>query len=144
MAILDDPADIRRALDDARTIAVWGARAASSAPAHYVPAYLHEQGYRVLPVNPYMIGDTLFGETVVGRLDALDTAVDIVDLFRRSDKIPALVDEILAMTPLPKLVWLQLGIRNDEAARALAAAGIDVVQDRCTLADHRAWGLGRR
>jgi hypothetical protein len=137
-----DEASVRRVLQDARTIAVLGAHVDPDRPAHYVPAYLAEQGYTILPVNPRFVGQRLWGQPVVATLPELDTPVDIVDVFRRSDAIPDHVDDILAMQPRPGLVWLQLGIRNDQAARRLIEAGIEVVQDRCTLADHRAFRLG--
>jgi hypothetical protein len=134
--------DRRAVLEAARTIAVLGAHPSPSRPASYVPAYLHGQGYRILPVNPRFVGETLWGEPVRARLDELSEAVDVVDVFRRSEDVPAHVDEILAMSPRPKVVWLQSGIENDEAAARLIAAGIDVVQDACTYADHRRFGLG--
>lgn len=137
-----DEASVRRVLEEARTIAVLGAHEDPDKPAHYVPAYLSEQGYEILPVNPALAGRRLFGRPVTATLAELGTAVDIVDVFRRPDKVPEHVDDILAMQPRPRLVWLQLGIRNDEAARRLIDAGIEVVQDRCTLADHRRFRLG--
>ena len=136
-------ADVRRVLSEARTIAVLGAHEDLSRPAGYVPAYLAGQGYRILPVNPLFVGKSLFGETVVGSLADLRVPVDIVDVFRRSELLPGHVEEIAAMTPRPRTVWLQMGIRNAAFAEAIERLGIDVVQDRCTLADHRAWGLGR-
>jgi hypothetical protein len=134
--------DVRRALEQARTVAVLGANADPTRPAHYVPAYLARQGYRLVPVNPAFVGQTIWGEPVVATLAEIDTPVDLVNVFRRPDQIPAHLDDILAMQPRPRVVWFQSGIRNDEAARQLAAAGIDVVQDRCIKTDHRAFGLG--
>jgi len=127
-------ADVLRA---ARTIAVIGAHVALMKAAFYVPEYLAEQGYRVLPVNPRFVGRELFGEPVVATLADIAEPVDFVNVFRRSDRVMDHVDEVLGMRPAPRVVWLQLGIRNDEAAERWLATGIDVVQDRCTLADHR-------
>ena len=141
---MPDPAslsDVRPILESARTIAVLGAHPDPSRPAHYVPAYLASAGYRVLPVNVTKAGTTLFGERVRASLTELGEPVSIVDVFRRGPDVAGHVDEILAMDPRPDVVWLQLGIQNDAAAAALRAAGIAVVQDRCTLADHRALGL---
>ncbi len=143
MAELTTDAQVTQVLAGARTIAVLGAHVEPSRPAFYVPDYLHAQGYRVLPVNPQLVGRTLWGEPVRATLAELGEPVDIVDVFRRPDLLPGHLDEILAMAPRPRLVWLQLGIRNDAFARAIEAAGIDVVQDRCTLADHRRLGVGR-
>jgi len=127
----------REVLESVRTIAVLGAHPQQSRAAWYVPDYLASVGYRVLPVNPAHVGEELFGARVVARLDELEEPVDLVDVFRRSDAVVDHVDEVLAMRPLPKVVWLQLGIINGEAAARWRAAGIDVVQNRCTLADHR-------
>lgn len=143
MPELTSRADIERVLREARVIAVLGAHCEEHRPACYVPEYLHEQGYRILPVNPRLAGQTAWGEPARSTLAELRQPVDIVDIFRRSDAVGDHVEDILAMEPRPKVVWLQLGIRNDAAARRLVDAGIDVVQDRCTLADHRAFGIGR-
>jgi len=137
-----DVASVRRVLEDARTIAVLGAHVDPDKPAHYVPEYLAEQGYRIFPVNPAFAGQELWGQRVVATLAEIDTMIDLVDVFRRPDVIPTHLDDILAMQPLPKVVWFQLGIRNDQVARQLIEAGVAVVQDRCTLADHRVFRLG--
>ncbi len=134
--------EIRRVLAEARTVAVLGAHRVASKPAHYVPDYLYGQGYRILPVNPVFAGQTLWGETVRQTLAELGEPVDVVDVFRRSELLATHVADILAMAPRPRLVWLQLGIRNDAIAGELMAAGIEVIQDRCMLADHRRFGLG--
>ena len=136
-------ADLLRILRAARTVAVLGAHHEPSRPAFYVPEYLHAQGYRVLPVNPALVGRSLFDEPVRATLAELPGPVDLVDVFRRGDLVPGHLDDLLAMAPLPKVVWLQLGVRSDETARALEARGVEVVQDRCTLADHRRLGVGR-
>lgn len=135
--------DIRRVLTEARTIAVLGAHTEVSKPAHYVPEYLHTQGYRILPVNPVFAGQTLWGETVESTLADLGAPADVVDVFRRSEHLPMHLVDIFAMRPGPKVVWLQLGVRHVEVARELLAAGIQVVQDRCMLAEHKRLRLGR-
>ena len=133
--------EVREALAAARTIAVLGAHPEDSRPASYVPAYLHSVGYRVLPVNPRCAGQRLFGETVRATLAELGEPVDLVDVFRRPQDLEGHLDDLLAMSPRPRLVWLQSGIRHDALAARLLAEGIDVVQDRCTYADHRRMGL---
>lgn len=136
---------MRPILSSARTIAVLGAHPTQWRPAFYVPQYLHEQGYRILPINPRFAakGLELWGEPVRATLAELAEPVDIVDVFRAGDRVPEHLDDLLAMDPKPALVWLQLGSRNDAVGEAMEAAGIDFVQDRCTLADHRSLGLPR-
>ncbi len=104
-----------------------------------MPDYLADRAYRILPVNPVFAGRELWGETVVASLEDLTEPIDVVDVFRRSAHLPGHLDELLAIEPPPRWIWFQLGIRNDEVARRLEEAGIGVVQDRCLLADHRAW-----
>ena len=122
-------------------MAVLGIHVDSYKPAHYVPAYLHEQGYRILGVNPELAGREMFGHVVVATLADLTEPVDMVDVFRRPTALPDHLPEFLALKP--PVVWFQLGIRNDAVAATLEHAGIEVVQSRCTLADHQKLGLGR-
>ncbi|MFK7931246.1 MAG: CoA-binding protein [Myxococcota bacterium] len=122
----------------AKTIAVLGVSANVAKPAHYVPAYLVEQGYRIIPVNPRYKGQVLFGETVRASLAEIDEPVHLVDVFRRAEDLQGHVDELIALGP--ELVWFQLGIRNDAVTKTLVDAGLDVVQDRCTLALLRSAG----
>ncbi len=131
-------ADAERVLRAAKTIAILGAHQSTARPAHYVPAYLAEQGYTVIPVNPRMVGKTLFGRPALASLTAIDVAVDIVDVFRRGDFLAAHLDEILSMSPRPKVVWLQLGVSDADFVAQLRGEGIEVIENRCTLADHRA------
>lgn len=141
MAIVTDLTEVRRILTEARVIAVLGASPTPRRAGHYVGAYLAEHGYQVHPVNPVRVGTEIWGRPVVATLADLSVEPDLIDVFRRAEHVPAHVPEILAMARLPAVVWLQLGIRHDGAAAELSAAGISVVQDRCTLADHRRFGL---
>ncbi|MBX3154821.1 MAG: CoA-binding protein [Deltaproteobacteria bacterium] len=134
--------DVRAILESSPTIAILGINDAPEKAAFYVPEYLHDAGYRVIGVNPKLAGREMFGERVRATLAELDEPIDMIDVFRRPELIPAHVPEILAMSPRPRTVWFQLGIRNDEAARALEAEGLVVVQDRCTLAEHQKLRLG--
>jgi predicted CoA-binding protein len=131
-----DP-ELRDLFAATRTIAILGANTEPGKPAFYVPEYLASHGFEVYPVNPNFVGRTLWGHPCVAALPDLHEPIDLVDVFRRPDALMAHVPEILAMRPLPKLVWLQLGIRHGEFARTLRAAGIRVIEDRCTLAEHR-------
>lgn len=141
MATITD-ARIREILSSSPTIAVLGIHHEPEKAAFYVPEYLHDEGYRIIGVNPMFTEQTLFGEKVRATLAEIKEPVDLVDVFRRAEQIPGHVEDILAMQPRPKVVWFQLGIKNDEAAKILEAAGITVVQNRCTLADHQRLSLG--
>ncbi len=115
------------------TIAVVGLSANEAKPSHYVPAYMQEQGYRILPVNPTV--ETVLGERSYGSLRELPVKPDVVNVFRLPKDIPEIVDEMLDLG-LTKL-WVQMGIVNlGEAARA-EAGGIEVVMDRCMMVEHR-------
>lgn len=133
---------IRTILTSSPTIAVLGVHTEPEKAAFYVPEYLHDEGYKIIGVNPRFTGRELFGEQVRATLAEIQQPVDIVDVFRKAEDIPGHVEDILAMKPRPKVVWFQLGIKNDDAAKILEAAGIVVVQNRCTLADHQRLGLG--
>lgn len=143
--LVGSEAALREILDETRTVAILGIKPESHSgqPAHYVPRYLQEAGYEVIPVPVYYPDVTeILGKPVVREVSAVPGSVDMVNVFRRARDIPQHVDDIIAKAP--KVVWFQLGIRNDEAAEKLARAGIRVVQDRCTLADHQRFGLGGR
>ncbi len=132
----------RRLLEHSVVVAVLGAHHEPHRAAYYVPAYLLEQGYEVWPVNPTLAGQRLFGRTVVATLGEVPVPVDLIDVFRRTDHLPDHLPEILAMSPRPRAVWLQLGVAHPAVEASLRAEGLDVVSDRCMLADHRRWGLG--
>jgi uncharacterized protein len=131
-----------QALRSCTTVAVLGAHHEPRRAAFYVPDYLVGQGYRVLPVNPRLVGEKLWGQPVRATLAELKEPVHMVDVFRRADDLPDHLDDLLAMRPLPRVVWFQLGIRNAAVAAHLDSAGISVIQDRCTLADHDALRIG--
>jgi predicted CoA-binding protein len=131
-------AELAEILATARTIAVVGIKAGESDDAWRVPKYLQDHGFAIVPVNPKL--DRVLGKSVFPDLRAVQSAglaIDIVNLFRASDKIPDHVDEILALSPRPDCVWMQLGIQHGVSAARLRAAGIRVVQDRCIMVDHR-------
>lgn len=136
MRELTSDQDIETVVRTARTVAVLGAHPDQARPAHFVPAYLARNGFEVIPVNSAYEGAELFGRGVLADLRDVDRPVDVVDVFRRAEALPQHVDEILSMSPLPKVVWFQKGIRNDEVASRLIAAGIEVVQDRCLKMEH--------
>ena len=135
--IVDEDQGLSAIFREAKTVAVLGAKADSSEPAYYVPAYLHARGYRIRPVNPRFAGRRLHEVETVASLRDLTEPVDVIEIFRRPEYLPGHADEILALPWRPKTVWFQLGIRNDAAAEKLARAGIRVVQDRCMMPEHR-------
>ena len=129
---------IAEVLRDTRRVAVLGMKTEAQAgqAAFYVPEYLHDAGLDVVPVPVYYPDVTeILGKKVYRSVADVPGPVDLVNVFRRSQDVPPLVDDILAAKP--KAVWMQSGIRNDEAARRLAEAGIKVVQDRCLMVEHR-------
>ena len=141
MATINDDR-IREILTSSPTIAVLGIHHEPEKAAFYVPEYLADEGYRIIGVNPRFTEQTLFGSKVRATLAEIDEPIDLVDVFRKAGDIPGHIEDILAMKPRPKVVWFQLGIKNDDAARILEASGIVVVQNRCTLADHQRLALG--
>src|SRR5262245_17685896 len=130
----NDDARVREILSSSPTVAVLGIHREPEKAAFYVPEYLHDVGYKILGVNPHFVGETMSGNPVRATLAELREPVDIVDVFRRPELLPAHVEDILAIAPHPRVVWFQLGIRNDDVAKILEAAGIVVIQNRCTLA----------
>ncbi len=122
---------IRSLLRDVKTIAMVGASANTVRPSYFVLKYLRERDYEVIPVNPGQAGKPILGTTFVATLADIKQPIDMVDVFRASDQVMAVVDEVLKLKPLPKYLWMQLGIRNDAAAARLEAQGIKVVMNRC-------------
>ena len=129
---------IRELLVDTKTIAVLGIKTEAQAgqPAFYVPSYMQDAGFKIIPVPVYYPEvTTILGQKVYGKLADIPVEVDMVNVFRRPQDIPPHLEDILAKKP--KSVWMQLGISHDAVAEELAKAGIKVVQDRCLMVDHR-------
>lgn len=122
---------VRAILRRCKTFAMVGASTNSQRPSYFAGQYMTKKGYRVIPVNPGAAGQKLFGETIMPSLDAIDVPVDLVQVFRRAALIPDVLDAVLAMNPLPKVFWLQLGIMNEDCATRAEAAGIAVIMNRC-------------
>ena len=113
------------------TIALLGASDDPSRPSYQVMRFLVERGYRVFAVNPKLTGPEVAGARVCASLADVPEPIDMVDVFRNNAAIPAIVDEVLALSPRPSVIWLQIGVRVDAAAEKAEAAGLDVVMDRC-------------
>jgi len=126
-----DDGYIRGILNTVKTIAMVGVSANSSRPSYFAFKYLLERGYRMIPVNPGLAGEELLGRKVYGKLADIPEPVDMVDIFRSSRHAVGIVEEALALKPRPQVIWMQLGVRNDEAARLAEANGLKVVMNRC-------------
>lgn len=124
---------LRKILGETRTIAAVGVSTNPVRPSYFVIRYLHYRGYDMIPVNPAYAGQRLFGKTVLASLAGIpaDTQVDMVEVFRRSEAVPGILDEALEHLPGLKTLWMQFGIYNETAARKAREHGIQVVQDRC-------------
>lgn len=122
---------IRQILNSVKTIAMVGASPQNVRPSYFVFKYLAERGYDMIPINPGQVGKSLLGKPFVASLQEIDRPIDMIDIFRGADHVMPIVDIALTLNPLPKVIWLQLGVRNDEAAAKAEAAGIQVVMNRC-------------
>ncbi len=122
---------VREILNGVKTIAMVGASPVNVRPSYFAFKYLAERGYDMIPINPGQVGRSLAGKPFVASLRDIDRLIDMVDIFRNSDAAAAVVDDALALNPLPKVIWMQLGVRNDAAAAKAEAAGIKVVMNRC-------------
>ncbi len=133
---------LRDILERVRTIAVVGASPRRERPSHRVMAYLQRHGYRVIPVNPNAAGDTINGETCYAALAEVPEAIDMVDVFRRSEAAGAAVDAAIAVGA--KIVWMQLGVRDAAAAARAEAHGLEVVMNRCPAIEIPRLGMPHR
>ncbi len=129
-----DDAYLRRILRETKTIAMVGASANWNRPSYFAMKYLLDRGYRILPVNPAAAGQEIMGQKVYGSLDELPQKVDMVDIFRNSEAAGPITDA--AIEHGAKVVWMQLGVRNDAAAERAEKAGLKVVMNRCPKIEH--------
>lgn len=129
--------DLKRILTRTRTIAVVGVSMNPVRPSYYVARYLGLKGYTVIPVNPGHAGKTLFGRTVVASLSDITAPIHMVDIFRRSESVPPIVDEALERFPDLETVWMQIGVEHAEAASKARARGVDVVMNRCPKIEYQ-------
>lgn len=122
---------IRGILNTVKTIAMVGISPKENRPSYFAFKYLLGRGYRMIPVNPGQAGKEILGQKVYAKLSHISEPVDMVDIFRASQFVMPVVEEALTLTPKPRVIWMQLTIRNDEAARLAEEAGLKVVMDRC-------------
>ena len=133
MALQTEAPDKKTILEQVKVLAVVGLSRRESRPGYYVPAYMHAAGYRIIPVNPYL--EEALGEKAYPDLVSIPEPVDMVVIFRRSEDVPPVVDEAIEIGA--KVVWMQLGIINEEAAAKAKAAGLQVVMNSCIKIDHQ-------
>jgi len=133
-------AEISRILRETKTVAVIGVSTNPIRASYFVARYLHYRGYKIIPINPGHAGKELFGQKIYASLSDIpkDIPVDMVDIFRRSEHIPPIVDEALdQLMPNLKTIWMQIGIRNEDSAQKARNAGLSVVQDRCPKIEYQ-------
>ncbi len=130
-------AELKRILASTRVIAVVGVSLNPVRPSYFVARYLTLKGFDLIPVNPGHAGETVFGRTVVARLTDIDRPVDMVDIFRRSDAVPEIVDEAMAHLQGLKTIWMQIGVEHAGATARAEAAGLAVIQNRCPKIEYQ-------
>jgi predicted CoA-binding protein len=130
-------AHLRTILERTKTVAIVGVSANQVRPSFYVARYLALKGYRVIPINPGLAGQTLLGETVYADVSQVPDNVDMVDIFRRSEAVPEIVDASLARWPELATIWMQIGVTHPEAAAIATARGVDVIQNRCPKIEYQ-------
>jgi predicted CoA-binding protein len=128
---------LKKVLTRTRRIAVVGVSMNPVRPSYYVARYLGLKGFEVVPVNPRHAGEVFFGRKVLGALDEVEGGVDMVDIFRRSEAVPEIVDEGLRCFPNLQTIWMQIGVTHPEAAARAQARGVDVIQDRCPKIEYQ-------
>ena len=128
---------LKSILTRTQRIAVVGVSMNPVRPSYYVARYLGLKGFDVFPVNPMSAGETLFGKTVYGSLSDIEGGVDMIDIFRRPEAVPEIVDEALDVFPALQTIWMQIGVSHSEAAAKAEARGLDVVQNRCPKIEYQ-------
>lgn len=128
---------LRDVLRRTRHVAVVGVSTNPVRPSYFVARYLDLKGFEVYPVNPAYAGETLFGRPIVADLAALDAPIDMVDIFRRSEAVPEIVDQALDVLPGLKTIWMQIGVEHAEAAAKAEARGLTVIQNRCPKIEYQ-------
>ena len=126
-----DDSYIRGILNTVKTIAMVGASAKDNRPSYFAFKYLGERGYNMIPINPGLAGKELLGRKIYARLSEVPEPIDMVDIFRASKFVLPVVEEALSLEPKPSVIWMQLSVRNNEAAALAEAAGVKVVMNRC-------------
>jgi predicted CoA-binding protein len=126
-----DDSYIRGIMNSVKSVAIVGASPKDNRPSHFVVKYLNERGYKVFPINPGQGDGDIAGIKAYAKLADVPEPIDMIDVFRSSDAVPGVLDEALKLPTMPKVFWMQLGVRHDESAARAEAAGMKVVMDRC-------------
>jgi predicted CoA-binding protein len=134
----------RKLLEEAKTIAVVGLSNKPDRTSYMVTSAIQNAGYRIIPVNPVIAGETVLGEKVVASLADIEEPVDIVNVFRRSEDVMPVAEDTVKMKHKPKAFWLQQGIVNEEAAALVSQHGIEVIMDMCIKVDHALLRVGKK
>lgn len=132
----DSDEELREILSTVKTIAMIGASPNESRPSYHVMEFLLQQGYRVLPVNPGQAGKQILGQKVYAKIDDINEPIDMVEVFRASDAVAGIVDEVLKLQSLPKVLWTQLDVVDEEAGKRAQKAGLKVVMNHCPAIEH--------
>ncbi|NTJ42070.1 CoA-binding protein [Agrobacterium larrymoorei] len=135
--------DIRRVLTDTKSIAMVGASPNLARPSFGVMKFLLSKGYRVIPVNPGQEGKEILGQKVYAKLADIPEPIDMVDVFRAPEYLSSVVDEVILMSPRPKVVWGQLAVRDDDAAAKAETYGVEVIMDRCPAIEYPRLNIAR-
>lgn len=130
-------AHLKDILQRTRRIAIVGVSMNPVRPSYYVARYLDLKGFKIIPVNPLHAGEVLFGNRVLGGLSEIEGTVDMVDIFRRSDAVPEIVNEALEVLPGLATIWMQIGVMHAEAAARAEARGVTVIQNRCPKIEYQ-------
>ena len=128
---------LRKVLARNKVIVSVGVSLNAIRPSYFVARYLSRRGYTIIPVNPAYEGELLFGQRVYARMDQIEQPIDMVQVFRKSDAVPAIYEDALACWPALKTIWMQIGVEHQATARKAQARGIDVVQDLCPKMEHQ-------
>jgi len=127
--------EIKKILEESKTIAVVGCSREQEKDAHRIPKYLKERGYKIIPVNPF--ADEILGEKSYKALSEIKEKIDVIEIFRPSEDCLKIVEEVIKLKLKPNTIWMQLGIKNEEAAKLAEENGIRAVMNRCMMIEHR-------
>ena len=130
-------AELRKVLGAVKTVAIVGISTNPARPSYFVGRYLGLKGYTVIPINPGHAGKTLFGKTIIDDLENVSQSVDMIDIFRKSEAVPEIVDQVLEKFQNLKCIWMQIGVQHEAAAAKARARGVTVIMNRCPKIEYQ-------